>query len=140
MSAGAAILISAIFLGMDAIMIGAVFWILRDSIARPMSRLFPPQPARPDEVAREFQSFRIDFFSFGYSMHVAVDEQFLHLRPAALARLFGMTPLSIPWPSITLRPGRAKSKFMRADVRADGKSWSMLGPRWCLELATPPPA
>lgn len=140
MPAGAAIFIVAMFIAMDAVVIGALVWIFKDSFARPLVRAFPSHAAKPDAVTRKFQSFAFDHFSLGCCVHAAVDDEFLHLHPAAIARLCGMTPISIPWSAITLRPSRAKSRYLKADLRAETKSWSLHGPRWCLELAAPPAA
>jgi hypothetical protein len=96
----------------------------------PLPRSFPPQPPRDDALRRTFQSFRLGPCNFGYCVHVAVDEEHLHLEPARFLRWLGALPASVPWAAITLtgppRRGWRKAKIARQDL---------MGPDWCLELA-----
>ncbi len=95
-----------------------------------LPRSFPPQPAREDAVRRTFQSFRLGQCNFGYCIHVAVDEEFLHLEPARLIRWLGAGTASIPWSAIRLT-GPPRGEWLTAQV-ADRK---FMGPAWCLQLA-----
>ena len=100
---------------------------------RPFQDAFPAQPQRDDAVVRRFQSFRLGVLNLGFSIHVAVDEQHLHLQPVAVFRWFGAHRASIPWVSISVikrsRSGR------RITVKIGERT--LVGPAWCLELAEP---
>ncbi len=87
------------------------------------------EPA-PDAVWRKFQSFSFGMSNFGGCVHVYADADCLHLRPIWLARLFGLTNVSIPWSEIS--PGGWKA-FGSMQAQINGVK--IRGPRWCLELA-----
>ncbi len=90
---------------------------------------FPAVPAAENGVTKNFQSFRIGLFNFGFAIHVTVDEQHLHLAPAKVLRWLGARPASIPWDRIALeKAGRRWSTVKIASHRI----W---GPSWCLDLA-----
>ncbi len=93
---------------------------------------FPPRDPAPDAVTRNFQSFRLGVINLGWSVHVAADESYLHLRPARFVRLFGCRPLSIPWDAISVV--RRSSNGRWATVRLAGAP-PLEGPAWCLDLA-----
>jgi hypothetical protein len=95
-----------------------------------LPRAFPRRPPREDAVRRNFQSFQLGLCNFGFCIHVAVDEQYLHLEPARLIRLLGAGPASIPWESIRLT-GPPRRGWLTAQVG----DRQFLGPAWCLELA-----
>ncbi|MHC4108209.1 MAG: hypothetical protein ACYSTY_09025 [Planctomycetota bacterium] len=96
---------------------------------RPMLAPFPPQEPAPDAVRRYFQSFGIGIVNMSLSVHVAVDEDYLHLIPLAIWRALGARPASIPWSA--MEPIGKSGRVVRvAGHRLDG-------PKWCLELASP---
>lgn len=106
----------------------------------PLAAAFPPREHRPDAVTRRYQSFSFGIVTFGRSVLATADSAHLHLSPHTLARVFGMKPMSVPWDALTLRPARPSSRFLVATARAGAGTWTIRGPRWCLELAAPPPA
>ena len=57
------------------------------------------EPA-PDAVRRNFQSFRVGALNLGGCVHVAVDDAYLHLRPAAILRRLGARSISVPWDAV----------------------------------------
>ena len=96
---------------------------------RPMLRPFPPQEPAPDAVRRRFQSFGIGIVNMGCSIHVAVDDDYLHLVPLAIWQALGARPASIPWSA--MEPVGKSGRVVRvAGHRLDG-------PKWCMELASP---
>lgn len=97
---------------------------------RPMLGGFPPQPAALDAARRRYQSFSIGVVNMGFSIHVAVDDDFLHLEPLWIWQVLGACPVSIPWSAITPAPQSAVVLFGRA-VRVNGHT--LVGPKWCLE-------
>lgn len=112
----------------DLIVVGALLYAAASSV-RSFSRKFPAVEPRADAVRKEFQSFRFGILSLGSSIHVAVDEQHLHLFPAWMARKLGMKAMSIPWSAIEY-----KGTFLRyAKTRIGGEDVS--GPMWAFELA-----
>ena len=96
---------------------------------RPMLKAFPPRQPAPDAVRRRFQSFGLGIVNMGFSIHVAADDEYLHLVPLAIWRSLGARPASIPWSS--MKPV-GKSKRV---VRVNGHRLD--GPKWCMELAFP---
>lgn len=100
----------------------------------PFAAKFPPREPSPDAIHRDFQSFRAGLLNLDHCIHVAVDADHLHLRPALFARLVRIQPTSIPWSAITLDRHGSSRRMLRAAI--DGHD--LRGPRWCLELAEPP--
>lgn len=88
----------------------------------------------PGAVRRRFQTFKAGLYNFGWLVHVAVDENYLHLYPAAIVRWAGARPASIPWGCIAVvKPGKRMTKVKI------GKA-TIIGPTWCLEMAGSPGA
>lgn len=115
--------------------VGLVYLLLRATIGSSFGKLakaFPLQEPSPSAVRRNFQSFRFGLVNAGFSVHVVVDEDHLHLLPAAILRWCGARGTSVPWAEVEVR-GKAGS-FRRAKVGGV----DMYGPRWCLDLASPP--
>lgn len=124
----AIIAIIAMFVVVDLIVVRMV---LRNGWGSLADR-FQGRPVRPEAVRREFQSFRFGMYKFGQSVHVAVDEEHLHLFPAAVLRWAGARPASIPWERIVLE----KEGGRRCTVRIGDTV--VQGPAWCLAMATRP--
>lgn len=119
------ILLVSIFVVMDLTIIGAVIYAASGEI-REFATTFPAKEPRPDAVRKEFQSFRIGIVGLGGSIHVAVDEDFLHLSPAWFARaVVRMKPVSIPWDKIESKGPR----FGRFRVQVG--TTPIVGPKWC---------
>lgn len=97
----------------------------------PWQNRYPAREPSPDAVRRNFQSFRFGLMNFGYAVHVAADEDYLHLRPIVLLRWVGAGPISIPWSSIQSTGKKILGRWM--SVKVDSKT--VVGPVWCLELA-----
>jgi len=93
---------------------------------RPILAAYPARVPAADAVRRRFQSFSIGCVNMGLSIHVAADDEFLHLVPLGIWRMLGANPASIPWSALTPvgRSGRA--------ARLDGHR--LEGPRWCMAL------
>lgn len=98
---------------------------------------FPSRPELPDVVRREFRSFSIGIINLGFSVHAAADHEHLHMNPAQFVRLCRMRPMSIPWSELKLTVGKNSGGERRATIHADKHSWTLRGPRWCLELIEP---
>ncbi len=109
------------------------------SSLNPMAAAFPPREHLPDAVTRRLQSFSFGIVNFGGCVIATADSAHLHLSPHTLAGVFGMKAMSVPWDALALRPARPSSRFLSATARAGARSWTIRGPRWCLELAGPPP-
>jgi len=94
---------------------------------RPMLAPFPAREPAADAVRRRFQSFGIGIVNMGLSIHVAADDDYLHLVPLAIWRALGARPASIPWSAMEPvgRSGRV--------VRVNGHRLD--GPKWCMRLA-----
>lgn len=126
-------LIVGIIVCVDLVIVTTIIRICGQTM-RGLLKIYPPVQPGPGAVRRNFQSFKFDMINLGGSIHVAVDEHALHLRPAWLARRFGVPDLSIPWEGITLKKrGRSSTRVRVGNV-------DIVGPTWCLELAGPVPA
>ena len=93
-------------------------------------RTWPPRDPAPDAIRRNFQSFSLGLINLGWSVHVAADKEFLHLRPATLVRWLGAASASIPWQAMQPLGGRRGTA-----VRLGHHT--MIAPRWCVELVSP---
>jgi len=124
------LLLAAGIAAIDLMVLGAVAAMCAAAVA-PLARAYPPVEPSREAVVRRFQSFKFDLLSYGGCVHVAADEAHLHLRPARIARWFGLRPMSIPWAAVTLE--RVKGKGAVARI---GKT-VVRGPAWCLSLAGP---
>ncbi len=98
----------------------------------PLSREFPATKPGDDAVSRRYQSFRLGLLNFGYCIHVAADEQYLHLVPIKPLRACGGRPASIPWDAIRIEKRSRHGKWITARVGTH----TLRGPSWCLELAS----
>ena len=96
----------------------------------PVMRQWPPREPAPDAVRRNFQSFSLGLVNLGLSVHVAADEDYLHLQPASLIRLMGAVSASIPWTAMEPMSGRRGTAVKLG-------THTFVGPRWCMELVAP---
>ncbi len=106
-----------------ALMLAAFHWLWR-----PMFAAYPAQTPADDAPRRRFQSFAIGFVNMSLSIHVAVDDTYLHLQPLKVWQWLGAAPASIPWTALT--PEKPKGR-----MASFGKV-KMYGPRWCMELVS----
>ncbi|MHC4220071.1 MAG: hypothetical protein ACYSU7_16625 [Planctomycetota bacterium] len=97
----------------------------------PIHKKFPTRAPDAEAVTRSYQSFKVGILNLGFSVHVAVDEHFLHLTPAAYLRGFGAGTLSIPWEAITVEKRSRSGRWITIKI----DKWTIMGPAWCLELA-----
>ena len=93
----------------------------------PVMKPWPPFEPAPEAVHRNFQSFKLGLLNLGWSVHVSVDQSHLHLRPARLIRWMGAASGSIPWN--VMRPV--------SSTMVNIADHTLIGPRWCMELAAP---
>lgn len=121
------------FIVLDLLFAWFLIWAIMRAGWRPMTIRYPAREPAPNAVRRNFQSFRFGIMNLTFSVHVAVDEDHLHLMPARILRWCGAGPASIPWSAI--RPGKPVmgGKWMRASIDKNG----VVGPTWCLSLAAP---
>ncbi len=98
----------------------------------PLPRDFPATEPGDDAVWRRYQSFRLGFVNTGCCIHVAADEQYLHLVPLKPLRALGGRPASIPWDAIRIEKRSPDGRWITAQV---GRH-TLRGPSWCLELAS----
>lgn len=124
-------LIVGLFVLMDSVIIGAAIFMICQKF-KALAAKYPVQPVRPGSVTRRFQSIALDSFNFGYSVHLTVDDAFMHLNPTRLVRFFGGTSLSIPWDAISI------TKRGRWNHTAKLGAVKLIAPAWCLDLAYPP--
>ncbi len=110
------------------------FWLIQMLGWRPWQRSFPAKPQHTDAVVRLNQSFQLGaWMRLNNCLHIAADDEHLHLIPFCVLRWVGAGVISLPWIAVTdVKATRWKS-MMRG--RVDGRTIS--GPSWCLALATP---
>ena len=113
--------------GISALLIKAIV----GSTWMKIARAHPGVAPAPDAVRRNFQSFKMNLLNLGFSVHVAVDEHYLHLLPSLFLRWFGAQPASVPWDAVQ-DLGKGWSSHSRK-AKIDGVM--VWGPAWCLKLA-----
>jgi len=127
-----AAIIIAVILMVDTVVVLAIVRAFTEPL-RGFANQFPAKPPAPDAVRRGFQSFSFGIVNAGWGMHVAVDDQFLHLSPSRIMRAFRIPALSIPWTNIRfVKRGRWYTKVC---VEGDRDRLDVKGPNWCLALA-----
>jgi hypothetical protein len=130
MNTGLVIVITVVVLG-DLLIVPLVLRMIIGAAWNPMANHYPAVEPAPDAVRKNFQSFKLGMISMGMSIHVAVDDQYLHMFPAKLLRWCGAKTISVPWNEIELvKPGK---KWVRVKIG----SQDVYGPAWCLGLASP---
>lgn len=127
------IILIAVIVGTDMMIVPLLLRAMVDSNWNAIAERHPPVEPLPDAVRRNFQSFSVGSLNLGGCIHVAADENHLHLYPSWFARRMCARPMSIPWDAMQEIAGRGRGK----SVRLLNPSITMRGPRWCLELAPP---
>jgi hypothetical protein len=128
--AGAAIVAAAIAVITVATVVNV--YVLTRLFWRPIERDWPARPALPGAVMRSFQSIWFGTFAqFTGCVHIAVDEQCLHVTPMAPMRWVGARTISIPLDAIT----DVRQSFVPGVMRARLGRRHISGPAWCLRLA-----
>lgn len=120
----ATILLSA-FLLLNAFIVLAVFNIAANSL-KSLAADFPARAPQIHAERRNFQSFSLGYFNFGWCFHVIADAQYVHMLPALLFRKLGVPNFSLP---------RAELKNPTkcfAGVIVTVRNEQLRGPRWCL--------
>ena len=106
-------------------------WILRSAMRwvwNPMLAPYPPVAPAENAVSRSYQSFSLGAVNLAFSVHVVVDDAYLHLSPAGYLRMFGACGASISWDAC----GPSKPSVLgTAIVSLNGTEIS--APRWCLQ-------
>src|SRR5262245_44248705 len=125
------LILVACIAGFDLLIVPMLIGAVVRSAWMPMADRYPAVEPALDAVRREFQSFNSGPLNLGGCVHVAVDDAYLHLRPAWVARRLGVAGASVPWGQITLKRVGTRN----ARVRIESVGIELAGPRWCLELA-----
>jgi hypothetical protein len=133
MTTAAVVMLVVVLVCTDLVVVGALFSHLRSSMWKPLSDAFPARPPAADAVRKEFQSISIGVFNLGLCAHLTVDDDCLHIDPAALLRWFRMTGMSIPWEAVRLRK---RSRFFK-QVTVRIRNADITGPSWAFGLAEP---
>jgi len=94
----------------------------------PSLKSYPPVEPAPDAVRKNYQSLSLGLINMGLSIHIAVDDQYLHLTPVKLLRACHAASASIPWDALEPMGGRKSTV-----VKLNGIH-TITGPRWCMEL------
>ena len=118
----------------DLFLLPLIIWAIVNGSWTPLVKRFGHTAPAPDAVRRNFQSYKVGLLNLGLMIHTAVDDQHLHLIPAALGRWMRMRPVSIPWDDIEPR----KLGKRAATIKVAGET--VHGPAWALGLAFEQPA
>jgi hypothetical protein len=123
------VVIIACFVGAVILLDSVIFWALLRSGWSELVQGFSGAEVSAGAVRRDFQSFKVGLYSFGWCVHVAVDEHHLHVFPAALLRWVGATRASIPWERVRV------VKVGKRSTRVQIGMTTVTGPTWCLSMA-----
>jgi hypothetical protein len=119
----------------DLFIVGALFANLRSSFWRPLEESFPPRVPAASAVRKRFQSISVGLFNLGWCVHLAADDDCLHVQPTAVLRWLRLGAFSVPWEAITPvrnKHGRVNAlRVLNATIKA---------PAWVMSLADPEPA
>jgi hypothetical protein len=121
------VLLVLVFVAVDFAIIGGIMYAVTSEL-RELARRLPAREPKPGAVREEFQSFRIGMVGLGGCIHVAVDEDCLHLFPALVPRKMGVKAMSIPWERVVVE----KRGRRWVVVSVDGTR--IKGPTWCFEV------
>ena len=129
MHVAAGILVVCLVVGIDVV----IFVVVMYALSRRWNRFalnFPACLPRPNAVQRRFQSFRMGLFNLGWSVHVAVDADMLHLTPVAMLRIGGAKSASIPWSEVC----RVGPKTIGRTTTVVIRGVELTGPAWALSF------
>ncbi len=121
----------------DAIVISVIVGAFATGVWIPLVKKFPEQPIGTDSFRKNFQSISIGSVSFGFCVHMAADDLFLHWVPVQFLRIFGCKTISLPWSSI--QPASKQPLFQKRlanIVLLEQKGQIITIPRWCLDVKT----
>jgi len=85
----------------------------------------------PDAVRKDFQSMKIGMFNYGGCLHIAVDEDYLHLYPAWIVRTNGGRSFSVPWERVQADASHPKRRVWRGRINGQ----KVLAPAWAMKIA-----
>lgn len=127
-----------IFVIADLALAVFIVWFLNKKVIGGYTAPYPPVEPAPGAHREDFQSVSIGLGNFGKSMHITIDESYLHLMPAKMLRWFGIQPMSVPWDDIT--NVRVDKRERWATARLAKSKTSMKVPAWCLAPIREPAA
>jgi hypothetical protein len=111
---------------MDLIIVSALMHHGVDSFFNSLARTYPNRPVMTTSLRKDFQSMRSGMFNFGLCVHIAVDEQHLHLLPALLPRLYGAKATSVPWEHISVKERKKRTALVRmGPIEFEIPAWVM---------------
>lgn len=112
--------------------IAVVYALLRGPVQDVFNRLhvkFPLQPIGAQAVHRNFQSVKKGIVNLGFCVHFAVDDQYVHVKPAALLRWVGAKASSVPVELVSAK----QSDTSYAEIVFDDVT--LVGPTWVVREA-----
>lgn len=115
----------------DGFIFAALIAHLRQSHWKPLENAYPARAPASDAVVRSFQSVRVGLFNLGWCMHLAADEDHMHMTPAAVLRAIGLRPISIPWDEVAVKNASRSGSWVTLRIR----NIDVQGPGWCFGLA-----
>ena len=126
---------TVVFMFFDLFFIAIIVGTIVRKTWKPFEVLYPAQEPLDQHTGRRFQSFSIGMVGLGMSIHVVIDDEYLHLTPAWFVRVFGLKPVSIPWDEIEPIPAKfSRGKYAKVSINQQ----KVTGPRWCFQLVLEP--
>lgn len=129
------LLMVMLFFVVDAIVVCGIIGAFTNALWTPLVKRFPEQVIGPDSFRKNFQSISIGSVSFGFCVHMAADDDFLHWIPVRFLRIFGCKTISIPWSSVQpISKQPFLQKRLAKIVLLEKKGQTITVPRWCLDV------
>lgn len=98
---------------------------------RPIEQAFPEKPKMEPNFQRYYQSLSFGIVNAGFSYHITIDDEYLHLAPVRPLCWLGLRTASIPWGEIQFHKKQPMSKrFARVVIAKQ----DVVAPAWCFEM------
>lgn len=124
------LLLVGVFMLVDLVVVSAVFQMsaqIWNGLGKGCTYVEP----KPGSVRKDFQSMKVGIFSFGSCLHIAVDEDYLHLYPAKIVRMSGGKTFSVPWSLVEADASRPQRRMWPGRINGQ----KVLAPAWALKIA-----
>lgn len=117
------------FLIVDLVVVGAVMTAAVEGSLGKIARKYPAQPIGVNAKRRDFQSMSSGIVNLGFCIHIATDEQYLHILPSAFLRLFKAKAMSVPWSQVELAAKQPRKRWLNVIIEKS----DLALPAWILE-------
>lgn len=112
----------------DTVVISALIRSLIGGTWNKMAEKHPFTEPPPEAIRKNFQSLKVGLLNMGWSVHLAVDADHLHLMPAKFFRVMRARPISLPWDALVLKSKRKRYSDIKVGMTI------ITVPTWCVEM------